>query len=113
MKHIKRYKLFETNNLDIKNNLMEMCYELMDDGFECSISKISLSSMNDIELLIKKTSSSDFNFNEIVETVSRIDDYVKDNLSESKIEFRPQFINNTYFTLPEYDYIGKQNVSLL
>ena len=32
MKHLKSYKIFESNDINVREDLTEVCYELTDDG---------------------------------------------------------------------------------
>ena len=81
MKHLKLYKLFESIS---KQDIIEMCYDLTDIGFEITFRKMTIAGSNDETCItIEKTNGSSFTLdNEIIDIILRIVDYVGDRFDD-------------------------------
>jgi len=99
MKHLKTYKIFESNDINVREDLTEICYELTDGRFDIKISNyytvtpaawgnIQGSGMNqphierDDEILCINLSDyrdyDGFSFDEVREVILRVVDYLGD-----------------------------------
>ena len=97
MRYLKKYKLFESNDIDVREDITEICYELTDGRFDIKIydnnefprwGHIPSSGMNlpflelgDNILCINLSDYRDydgFSFDEIREVILRIIDYLGD-----------------------------------
>jgi len=82
MKYIKKYKIFESNNNDILEDLNDICLELKDSGFDISITQSSdqFESYFKIEIaLLMGKNRIFFDFNDdIQDIIIRINQYMRE-----------------------------------
>lgn len=77
MKHLKSYKIFESNKEDIVSDLRDICLELEDIGFLFNFNQDS--NENTIEYIIHKKDSTRFTFSDdVTEAVDRIYQYMRE-----------------------------------
>ena len=88
MKHLKTFKIFETIGYseltdEMWNEISDILLELKDDGFVVSqdisdVKKVSNKLCNDvIEIVVNKSSMSDFSYSEIEDVFRRLIDYLE------------------------------------
>jgi hypothetical protein len=88
MKYLKEFKIFETIGYseltdDMWNEISDILLELEDDGFVVSqhisdVEQVSNKLCHDVvEIVVNKTSMSDFSYSEIEEVFRRLIDYLK------------------------------------
>jgi len=88
MKHLKSFKIFETIGYseltdEMWNEISDILLELQDDGFVVSqdisdVEQVSNKLCNDVvEIVVNKTSMSDFSYSEIEDVFRRLIDYLK------------------------------------
>ena len=93
MKHLKSYQIFESISVDtLREELIEICYELTDGGFRIKISDSNdlpnLNLPSDDKVLFIGLENRDyqgFSFDEVKDVVLRVIDYLGDRYKECSV----------------------------
>lgn len=110
MKHLKTYKLYESNN-EVLDYIGEILHDIEDDGFEVNYYvnrnytiniDISLISENDRNTPLVLQDRNSFNWSDISGSIEHISNYLKD--------YSYEFVEIQYYSMREKDYVDCSNI---